>query len=246
VKGRSPYKTAVGLQFHAEEWVWQTGKVVVVDARVHKGRWETDAADVVLHRELGTPQRQGRPIWILHGMVGHGAVDVVLDAGPLRRIGQRASNGYLVAPESCIYKGQLGAFEEQRDEGLILQVPHKNLDIWQVGDFLRHDAVEIPQLRAHMVSDRAGDPDQRSSLTTARVHHGDSLARHKAFALGLRVGRVLVLVEGRGGLRGRRVIEGGASRGQGCRDLCSARSECEDGPRRGGGHSQEEYTGGRI
>lgn len=81
-----PAKTAVGLQFHAEERVVQAGEVVVVDAGIDKGGGQSNLSqhpllsqhslssyllsrtcvadprvayltNVVLHHELDAPQR---------------------------------------------------------------------------------------------------------------------------------------------------------------------------------------------
>lgn len=57
VKGRLPFEAAVGFQFHAEERIWQAGEVVVIDARIYKGRGQADLSDVILDGELGAPER---------------------------------------------------------------------------------------------------------------------------------------------------------------------------------------------
>ncbi len=46
IKRRFPFETAVLLQFHAEQRVWEAGKVVVVDACIDKGSGESDLSHV--------------------------------------------------------------------------------------------------------------------------------------------------------------------------------------------------------
>src|SRR5947207_2391913 len=50
-----PDEASVALKLHAEQWVGETGKVVVVDASVNKGSRQAYLADIVFDGELGTP-----------------------------------------------------------------------------------------------------------------------------------------------------------------------------------------------
>ena len=116
VKGGCPLESAVFLKLHAEQWIWQAGEVVVVDARVDKGRGKTDLysiqscpyqsymfeipdlPDIILDGEFAAPERQTWPVMAVDGMIGHRRIHIMLNPGLLGRVGQSLSNGNFISP----------------------------------------------------------------------------------------------------------------------------------------------------
>jgi hypothetical protein len=87
VKRGLPYKTSVMLQLHAEQGEIQTGEIIVVDAAVHKRRWKSNLANVLLDCKLGRPHGQRSQVVAKDGVVRHARVNVVLYPGPLCSVG---------------------------------------------------------------------------------------------------------------------------------------------------------------
>lgn len=113
VEGRAPFEASVREQLHLEERVGQAGEVIAVDTGVDESGGHIELADIVLDREFGRPLRGRGPIPV-HGVIGHAAVDVVLDcAGALGGVCEIAADSDLVAGlGGGVNEGQLGALEE--------------------------------------------------------------------------------------------------------------------------------------
>ncbi len=184
VKGRLPFETAVGFQFHAEERIGQTREVIIIDARIDKCRWQADLSDVVLDGELGAPKRQSGPTLAVNAVVGHAAVDVVLDAGFLGGVGQSPADGHLVAPEGGVDKGQLGAGEEVRYEGLVFEGADDEADVLERFQLLCHEAIFRSQLGADLVSHGGGDAREGSRLSAGGVDDDNCLGGHPGLRSG--------------------------------------------------------------
>lgn len=189
VKGRLPFETAVGFQFHAEERIGQTREVVIIDAGIDKRRRQADLSDVVLDGELGAPKRQRRPSLAVDAVVRHAAIDVMLDAGFLGGVGQSPADGHLVAPEGGVDKGQLGAGEEVRYEGLVFERADDEADVLERFQLLCHEAIFRSQLGADLVSDGGGDAREGSRLSAGGVDDDDCLWGHPGLCLGQCGGR---------------------------------------------------------
>lgn len=226
MEGCAPGEGAIGLEGHAEEGVGEGGEVVVVDPCVDEGGGEGEGADVGFDAGFGGPEGEGGPGGGVRRVVGHARVDVVLDMRLLCRIGERDADGHLVAPERGIDERHLRALEELADQRRVdapfirarRQLADEDGDVGQRGDLLRHDALEVAQLRAHAVAHGARDADQRRGLPPARVDDRDRAGHGGVGGVDGEGGG------GAGGLRG-----GGGGGG--------ARAQRQvAGARRGGGH----------
>ena len=182
MKRRFPFETAVGFQIHAEKRVRQAGEVIVVYARIHKRGGESDLTDVILHREFGAPERQSRPAVTVYAVVRHATVDIVLDASLLGGVGERTTDGDLVAPEGGVDEGQLGAGEEVRYEGFVLQRADDEANVLERFQLLCHEAIFRSELGADVVADGGGDARERGGLSTGGVDDGDRLRGHPGFS----------------------------------------------------------------
>lgn len=181
-KGGLPDEAAVGLKVHAEERVGLGGEIVVVDAAVDKRRGHVERAHVLLDLELWLPHGQGLPVTAEGGVVGHAAVDVVLDAGALRCVGEGAAGLVLVAPVRRVDKGQLGAGEEAGDEALVGQFADDELDVGQGRELLSHETLAVSHLGAHMPADGGGDADEAGRLAATAVDGDDQRALFRGHA----------------------------------------------------------------
>lgn len=173
-----PLETAILQQLHLEQGVGQTGEVVVVDPGVDKSSRQTQLTDIILDGKLGRPERHREP-GAMNGVVGHAAVDKVLDgAGAFRGVGEGASDSDLVTGlGGRVDEGQVGAVEEGIHHGDIAQ--QRTLEEGDIGEgfeLLGDDALEGVDLSAHVVTDGGGDADERGGLAAGRVHDGDGLA----------------------------------------------------------------------
>lgn len=178
VKRGVPFETAILQQLHLEQGIRQTGEVVVVDAGVDKSSRQTQLTDIILDGKLWRPKRHRKP-GAVDGVVGHAAVDVVLDgASALGGVGEGASDSDLVTGlGSRVDEGQVGAVEEGVHHLHIAQ--QRALEEGNIGEgfeLLGDDALEGMDLSAHVVADGGGDADERGGLAAGRVHDGDSLA----------------------------------------------------------------------
>lgn len=122
MKRRMPLKAPVRHQLHLKQRIRQAGEIIIVDPRVDKGGGQLQLPDIVLDGELGRPQRHRGP-GAMHGVIGHTAVDVVLDsAGAFGGIGQSTTDGDLIAGlGGGVDESQVGAFEECVHQGHIVQ-----------------------------------------------------------------------------------------------------------------------------
>lgn len=175
VEGRLPDEGLVGLQLHAEEGKGQTGEVVIVDAGVDKGRGHVELAHIFLDAILLGPKRQGRPVLVKGGVIGHAAVDVVFQAGFLCGIRQGATYGEFVSPVCGVDKGQIGILEEGSQEGLVIEGAGHQGDVVEVGQLLCDDALALVDLGADMPADGGSDTDEAGSLTAGAVNGDDEL-----------------------------------------------------------------------
>ncbi len=178
MKGGLPFESAVGLQFHAEERVRQRGEVVVVYAGIDERRRQADLADVILDGELGAPVGEGGPALAVDAVIGHAAVDIVLDAGLLGGVGQRATDGDLVAPRGGVDEGQLGADEQVGYEVPVFERTDDQTDVFERLQLLCHEAIFGAELGAHAVADGGGDAREGGCLSTAGVDNDDRLRGH--------------------------------------------------------------------
>lgn len=68
---RLPDEAPIILQFHAEKWVRERCEVVVVDASDQKSGRDANLADIILDRELLSPERERLPFRVVDGVVWH-------------------------------------------------------------------------------------------------------------------------------------------------------------------------------
>ena len=102
-------------------------------------------------------------------MVGHAAVDVVLDAGLLGSIGQRLANSKLGTKGDGIDKGSAHAIEQLGYEGFVLERSLDDGDIVELGKFLGDRVIVLMDVSSNMVTQGGGDAGDGSCLAACGV-----------------------------------------------------------------------------
>lgn len=186
-----PNKATVALQLHPEKRIGEAGEVVVINAAIYKSSWKTNLPDVVLDGELGGPQRHRSPAPVKDGMVGHAAVNKVLNASGFGRIRQCLADCYLVTPVGGVDEGQIRPTREQSVDGAsIRERAFDDGHIFPAHDVLSDNAEGVAHLSAHLPSHRRGASDETSRLPAGAVDGNDSFSLHQTPSLSRRRRRV--------------------------------------------------------
>lgn len=145
--------------------------------------YRSHLANVVLHRKLAAPQRQAWPSFAKDGMIGHGRVDVVLDPGFLRGIGQSFSDGHLVAPGDCVDEGASSSEEQGGDELLIFQGALDEFNVLELAKLFGYRTILFAELGgdvgADIVAYGRGNAGEGSTLASGGVDDDEGLVGHE-------------------------------------------------------------------